>query len=124
MRKDLVTGNYFQTRRTAPSETNELGGDAGRGRGASGGEIFNGRGEAGKNKNRGRLDRNRRRGGGNFNRGRVHLAVREHRDRAIVVGLARVLVDHFVQRGRRRHRVQQQDKADEQRGENRLAVQA
>ena len=49
--------------------------------------------------------------------------MREHRDRAIVVGFARILVDQFMQRGTRRHRVQEQDKAHQQRGDDRLAMQ-
>lgn len=53
---------------------------------------------------------------------RIHLAVGKHRDRAIVIGFARVLVNQFVQLRTRRHRVQQQNKCDQQRGENRLAM--
>ena len=49
------------------------------------------------------------------------LPMREHRDRAIVVLLARVMVNHFVQRGARRHRVQQQDDAHQQGGQGRFA---
>ena len=49
------------------------------------------------------------------------LPMREHRDRAIVVRLARVMVNHFVQRGARRHRVQQQNDAHQQGGQGRFA---
>ena len=48
--------------------------------------------------------------------------MRKHRDRAFMVGLACVLMDQFMERGTGRHRVQEQDKADQQRGDNRLAV--
>ena len=39
-----------------------------------------------------------------------------------MIGFARVLVNQFVQFGTRRHRVQQQNQRDQQRGEDRLAV--
>jgi hypothetical protein len=38
-----------------------------------------------------------------------------------MAGFVRVVVDQLVQAGARRHRVQQQDKAYQQRGENRQA---
>ena len=50
------------------------------------------------------------------------MAMGEQRDGAIVVSLARVLVNQFVQFGTRRHRVQQQNEGDQQSGERRLAV--
>jgi hypothetical protein len=102
--------------------TNELGSNAGNGRTTSGREIVNGRTE--NREFNGRQDNNKslRRGNGNINAGGVHLAVREHRDRAFVVGFARILVNQFMQRGTRRHCVQEQDKANQQRGDNRLAV--
>lgn len=49
--------------------------------------------------------------------------MREHRDRAIVVGLIRILVDQFVELWTRRHCVQEQDKTHQQRGDDRLAAQ-
>jgi len=38
-----------------------------------------------------------------------------------VIGLARILVDQFMQSGHRRHRVQQQHQTDQQNGEHRPA---
>ena len=89
----------------ATPETDESGNGGEDGRGATGGKIFNGRSKNRNDKLRGRLNRSRLRDGGNFHRDRVHLAVGEHRDRTIVVGFASVLVDQFMQRWTRRHRV-------------------
>ncbi len=49
-----------------------------------------------------------------IHRYRIHLPVREHRDRALVIRLVRVMVDHLVQLRTRRHRVQQQDDGNQQ----------
>lgn len=85
------------------------------------GKVFDGRAENGNDKNRGRFNRICRGGDRHVAGRRIHLAVREHRDRAIVVGFARVLVDHFVQRGAGRHRVQQQNNTHQQGGQRRPA---
>jgi len=62
-----------------------------------------------------------RRGNDDFASGRIHFPRSEHRDRAIVVFLARVMVNHLMQRGARGHRVQQQDDAHQQGGQGRFA---
>ncbi len=96
------------------SETDELGNGRKTGRSAAGRKIFYGRSKSGEFNLRNDRDEKRRRDDGNFNRNGVNVAVREHRDRAIMVGLVRVVMDELVQRGRGRQRVQQQDNADEQ----------
>jgi hypothetical protein len=105
----------------ATPETDELRNGREDGRGASGGKIFNGRGKNGNDNLWGRLERNGGHDDRNLNIGGINVAVGEHRDRTVVVGFAGVLVDQFVQFGARRHRDQQQDERDKQRGENRLA---
>jgi len=52
---------------------------------------------------------------------RFDLSVREHRDGAMVVSLAGVLVNQLVQRGARRHRVKQQNHPHQQDGQGRFA---
>ena len=83
--------------------------------------MFNGRAENGNHEGLGGLDQIRRRGNDDFAGDRVCLSLNQHRDRAIVVFLARVVVNHFVQRGARGHRVQQQDDAHQQGGQGRFA---
>ena len=63
----------------------------------------------------------RGRGDDDIENGRIHFPQREHRDRAIVILLARVVMNHLVQRGTCRHRVQQQDDAHQQGGQGRFA---
>lgn len=52
----------------------------------------------------------------NWNRhahdGRIHLAMGEHRDRAVMIGFAGVRVDQFMQRRRGRQHVQQENNED------------
>jgi len=67
------------------------------------------------------FNRSRRRGNDDIANSRIHFPRSEHRDRAIVILLARVVVNHFVQRGARGHRVQQQDDAHQQGGQGRFA---
>jgi hypothetical protein len=107
--------------RKNPAETNELGNHGKNGRAAAGGKILNGRGKNRKGNLRHRHERNGRRADGNLNLSGINVTVRKHRDRTIVVSVAGILVDQLVQAGARRHRVQQQDKGYEQRGENRVA---
>lgn len=56
-----------------------------------------------------------------FADGRIYLAVGEQSDRAMMVGLAGIKVDQFVQRGRSRHQIDQQDQADDRRDEQPFA---
>ena len=51
----------------------------------------------------------------------IHLAVGEQGDGAMMVGLAGINVDQFVQRGRSRHQIDQQDRADDRRDEQPFA---
>ena len=99
----------------------ELRNGAESGRGAAWGKIFYDRAESGNNEGLGGFDQNRRRGNDDVTGGRIHFPRSEHRDRAIVILLARVVVNHFVQRGARGHRVQQQDDAHQQGGQGRFA---
>jgi hypothetical protein len=46
----------------------------------------------------------------------------KQRHGAFMAGRVRVMVDQLVQRGARRHPVQQEDKRDQKRGENRPAM--
>ena len=85
-------------------------------------KIFNGRAENGKFNLRNALNRSRRNDDGSHNGRRFHLSMREHRDGAFVACLVRVLVNQLMQRGTRRHRVQQQDHPNQQRRERRFAV--
>ena len=62
-----------------------------------------------------------RRRNDDFTGDRVRLPLGKHRDRAIVIFLARVVMNHLVQRGARRHGVQQQDDAHQQGGQGRFA---
>jgi hypothetical protein len=90
-------------------------------RGAAWGKIFYGRTENGNGEMPVGFNRSRRRGDDDIANSRIHFPCSEHRDRAIVVLLARVMVDHFMQRGARGHRVQQQDNAHQQGGHGRFA---
>ena len=119
--KDLVYGNKFWTRHTASSETDELGSNAGRGRSAAGREIFNRCAKNWKIYGRSGFKHDRRRGNGNIAGYRINLALREHRDGAMVVGLVGVLVNQFVQRGARRHRVEEQNHSHQPGGQGRPA---
>ena len=112
----------IQAGRFTPAETDDLGNYRKKGRGAAGGKILDGRTKNGKfdlwqdeNENLRSSDRN-------LDADRINLAVRKHRDRAFVVGLARVVVNQLMQRGAHRHRVQKEHQRDQDRGENRLAV--
>ena len=58
----------------------------------------------------------------NFNGRRINVAVGKQRDGTFMTGCIRVVMKKLVQLGCRRHCVQQQDKTDQQRGKNCLAV--
>ena len=109
-------------RRVSAAEIDELRNCGKNGRGASGGKIFNGRTENGNDCGRNGLNQSQRLDNWDINRNRVHLAVREHRDGALMVFFAGIRVEPFVQRGGGRHRVQQEDKPGQQRGDGRLAA--
>ncbi|HXR04964.1 MAG TPA: hypothetical protein VN836_09690 [Verrucomicrobiae bacterium] len=47
--------------------------------------------------------------------------MREHLDRALMVVIGRVVVNHFVQRGARRHRIEPENHSDQQAGDYCLA---
>ncbi len=69
-----------------------------------------------------RRDDRRRHGHGQINACGIHLAVREHRDGALMVGLGGIRVEPFVQRWRGRHRVEQQHQAGQNQGKDRPAL--
>ena len=54
---------------------------------------------------------------------RFNVPVRKQGGGARMAGAVRVLVNQFMQRGTSRHRVQQQDKTYQQRGDDRVAAQ-
>ena len=81
-------------------------------------KIFNGSAENGKFNLRCRLNGNADGDNGNINDRRIHLAMREHGDRAFVAGLVRIFVDQLVQRRTRCHGVQEQHQANQQGGEH------
>lgn len=91
-------------------------------RSAASGKILDGRGKNEKFSLQSCLNGNNSGGDRNVNGSRVNVTVREQRDGALVTGLVGVVVNQFMQRGASRHRVQQQDKTSQQRGDNRLAV--
>ena len=71
--------------------------------------MLNGRTESGNFEGGKVRDQNRWRGNKNIHGGRIHLAVSEQGDGALVAGLARVRMEPFVQRGRRSHGIEQQN---------------
>ena len=92
------------------------------GRGASGGKMVddwteNGNGGGGCLRNE-----NDRCGNRNVNGGAIHLAMREHCDRALMFGLPGVGMEPFVQRRRRRQGIQQENNAHQQGGNGPLAA--
>ena len=103
----------IQAGRFTPAETDDLGNYRKNGRGAAGGKILDGRTENGKFDLGQDENENLRSGDRNLDADRINLAVREHRDRALMVRFARVVVDEFVERRTNRHRVQQKDERNQ-----------
>jgi hypothetical protein len=126
MVRHTTTRRIFQVKQTneiQPAKAGRLSRVGGRNRrSAPGGKIFNGRSENGNFNLRRDDGKNHRRGSRNINDGGIHLAVRKHRDGALMLGVARVVVEKFVQRRRDGHRIQQQDKTRQQRGDERLVA--
>jgi hypothetical protein len=119
--KKLFFENDFRTKQTAPSKTGESGSEAGKGRSTTVWKIFDGRAESEEIDRRSRFKPGRWRQNGNITSDRINLALREHRDGAMVVGLVGVLVNQFVQRRTRGHRVEQQKHSHQPGGQGRLA---
>ena len=97
-----------------------LGRNGGR-RGAAVRKIFNGCAECEEIYGPGRLKPDRWRDNGNITSDRINLALREHRDGAMMVSLAGVLVNQFMQIGAGRHRVEQQNHPHQPGGQGRPA---
>jgi hypothetical protein len=113
---------HFQTRRPANIRNrHELGNGQESGRGAALGKIFNSRAENGKSEVPGCLNYNGWLGDDDFAGCGFDFAVGERRDRTMMIRFVRVVVNHFVQRRARGHRVQQQDDAHQQGGQGRFA---
>jgi len=124
-RKDAriwFNGKQFQTRRRAPSETNELRNCKRRRRAAVGREIFIGRNEDGKFRARGDFNPRHGQNGRNVERRRFNFLVRDGDNGAIVVVGNCSAVQPRVKR--RTHFRERHREPDRQRQRRRRAVQA
>jgi len=92
------------------------------GRGASGGKLLDRRTENANGQGRDGLNRWHRRGHRDIPRGGIHQAVREQGHAALMARLTGVVMEPFVQRWRRGHGIEQEEKTDQQRGNGCLAV--
>src|SRR5579885_2511331 len=123
-RTPSVSVNSLWLMQTKSSQPKLTGLDLGRrncGRGAALRKIFDGRTESGNDEVTRRFNYQGRRRNNDFTGCGAYFSVGDQRDCAMVIRFVRVLVNPFVQRGARRHRVEEQNHSCQQRRERRLA---
>lgn len=84
-------------------------------------KVFNGRMEREDDEGAGCFRKKRRRGNGNFTVVQADFTLNQQGHRAVMAGLFRVLVNQLMQRGARRHRIEQQNHTNQQTADGRRA---